>query len=89
MNPTQKQILRDALVAALVDVLPISLPFATLEQYAEGAGFKISAEVLEGELDYLVGKKLAELGTEPLSAGARRWKATATARDYCEGRGLA
>lgn len=88
MNAEQKKLLRDALLAALVTMAPLSLPAATLKNAARAAGFRLEDDELARELDYLAGKGLAEEKTEELSAGAKRWKATAAAVDYCEREGL-
>jgi hypothetical protein len=88
MNAEQKKLLRDALLAALVTMAPLSLPLATLRNAARAAGFRLEEEELARELDYLVGKGLVIEKAEELSAGATRWKATSAAVDYCEKEGL-
>ena len=88
MTPEQKQMLRDALLAALVVSSPLSLPFATLRMTARAAGFSIDDTDLARHLDYLVKSNLAETKTERLSAGVTRWQSTAAGVDYCEGAGL-
>lgn len=88
MSPEQKKLLRDALLASLVTMAPLSLPAATLKNAARAAGFRLAEEELARELDYLVGKDLVETKAEELSAGVTRWKATAAATDYCEREGL-
>ena len=89
MNADQKQMLRDALVAALVAAAPVSLPLATLRMAAKAAGFHLTDEELEANLDYVVKKDFAEITTAALSKAVRRWKSTAAAVDYCEENGLA
>lgn len=89
MTPEQKQLLRDALLAALVVAAPISLPLGTLLGTAKAAGFRVDGEALETHLDYLVKSGLASVRAERLSAGVRRWESTASAVDYCESQGLA
>lgn len=84
MNAEQKKLLRDALLAALVTMAPLSLPIATLKNAAKAAGFRLDDDELARELDYLSGKGLAAEKAEELSAAAKRWKATAAAVDYCE-----
>jgi hypothetical protein len=88
MNATQKELLRDALVAALVTMSPMSLPLATLQGTARAAGFRLEDPELLREIEYLVGKGMAELVKTKLSAGLQRWKSTADATDYCEEKGL-
>ena len=88
MNPEQKQMLRDSLLAALVVSSPLSLPLGTLKMTARAAGFKIEDATLEAHVDYLVEKGLAQMARNELSAGVRRWKATGAATDYCEANGL-
>lgn len=89
MKPEQKKLLRDALVAGLVASAPVSLPIATLMGVARSAGFKIDEAELESHLSYIVGKGLAQVSTERLSAGVKRWASTAEGVDYAEAEGLA
>lgn len=85
MNPEQKQILRDALLAALVVSAPISLPLATLAATARAAGFRLTPDEVEREIDYLVKRGFAKIPDgRKLSAGVKRWESTADAVDYCE-----
>jgi hypothetical protein len=88
MNPEQKQMLRDSLLAAMVVSIPLSLPLGTLRMTARAAGFGLDDDALEAHVDYLVEKGLAQMNRNELSAGVRRWKATAAAVDYCEANGL-
>ena len=88
MTPEQKELLRDALVTALVLQSPLSLPVGTLQGVARAAGFRIDAEELDREIQYLVEKGMAEKMPVKLSAGVKRWKSTAAAVDYCEEKGL-
>ncbi|MEO5914851.1 MAG: hypothetical protein ABIS50_11500 [Luteolibacter sp.] len=89
MTAEQKQILRDALLAALVVSAPLSLPLATLLATAKAAGFRLTNEELEQHLDYLVKRGFARLPVgRTLSAGVKRWESTAEAVDYCEAEGL-
>lgn len=89
MNPEQKKLLRDALVAALVAANPVSLPLETLRGAARSAGFSIDATTVEAEMHYLIGKGLAEPRSEELSAGVKRWIVTSAGVDYAEREGLA
>ncbi len=89
MKPEQKKLLRDALVAGLVTSTPVSLPIGTLMGLARSAGFKMDEAELEAHLSYIVGKGLAQVTTERLSAGVRRWSSTSDAVDYAEAEGLA
>lgn len=84
MNPEQKKLLRDALLAALVTMAPLSLPGSTLKNAARASGFRLEDAELLRELDYLCGKGLVVESAEELSAAAKRWKATAAAVEYCE-----
>ncbi len=88
LNPEQKKILRDALIAALVVANPLSLPIATLSAMAKNAGFPLDVTALEAHLDYLEQKGFAQVIKQRVSAAARRWKATAEAVDYAESEGL-
>jgi hypothetical protein len=44
--------------------------------------------LVEAHLHYLTGKELAALKSAPLSAGVKRWEATAAAVEYAEAEGL-
>lgn len=88
MNAEQKKLLRDALLAALVTASPLTLPLGTLLNVAKAAGFKVEDTELEAHLDYLFESGFAVIKKERVSAGVKRWKATATAVDYCEEEGL-
>lgn len=89
MSPEQNQMLRDALVAALVVSSPLSLPLGTLRMTAKAAGFHVEEAALLGHIDYLVKKGLAKVNepAKKLSAVVR-WESTAEAVDYCEAEGL-
>lgn len=89
MKPEQKKLLRDALVAALVTMAPLSLPLATLQGTAKAAGFTIADADLLREMDYLVKSGIAATKSERLSAGVTRWEATAEAVNYAEAEGIA
>lgn len=90
MTPEQKQLLRDALVAALVASAPYSLPLATLKGAAMAAGFKLTDAEVEQHLDYLTKSGMASLSTaRSLSAGVQRWETTADGVNYCEANDLA
>lgn len=89
MTAEQKQMLRDALVAALVVSFPISLPLGTLRMTAKAAGFVVDDETLLGHIDYLVKKDLVRVKEAPKKLSAVvRWESTAEAVDYCEAEGL-
>lgn len=88
MNAEQKELLRDGLIAGLVTMSPQSLPLRTLQQVAKAAGFQLELPELEREVEYLVGKGMAEQVPVKMSAGVKRWKATAEATDYIEEKGL-
>jgi hypothetical protein len=89
MTAEQKKLLRDALIASLVAAAPVSLPLSTLMGAAKSAGFVIDAATLEAHLGYIVGKGLAEIRTERLSAGVKRWAVTSDGVDYAEAEGIA
>ena len=84
MNAEQKKLLRDALLAALAALAPLSAPLATLRNAARAAGFALDEKGVSAEMDYLVGKGLAEERREELSVAAVRWKLTSAGTDYCE-----
>jgi hypothetical protein len=84
MNAEQKKLLRDALLAALAALAPLSAPLVTLRNAARAAGFALAEEDVAREMDYLEGKGLVEERREELSAAAKRWKLTSDGTDYCE-----
>lgn len=84
MNPEQKQLLRDALVAALATMGDLGCNLATLRGTARAAGFVINDNETMLHLSYIKGKGLAEQSTASLSAAACRWKITAAGTDYAE-----
>lgn len=88
MTAEQKKLLRDALCAGLVAQFPISISAATLKGVARAAGFQLTDAELAFELAYLIDKGLAVETPERVSAGAKRWKATADTIEYCEQEGL-
>jgi DNA-binding MarR family transcriptional regulator len=89
MTAEQNQMLRDALVAALVVSAPISLPLGTLRMTAKAAGFMVDDATLSGHIDYLVKKGLVRVKEAPKKLSAVvRWESTAEAVDYCEAEGL-
>ena len=80
--------LRDALLASLANRTG-DLPLETLRMHAKSAGFTLNSETLELHLDYLVKAGYLELKRKEISAGVRRWMATAAGIAYCEREGLA
>jgi len=88
MNPLQKKLLRDALLAGLATAAPVTLPIGTLAALGREAGFRIQEEELESHLAYLVSKGLVLVKQERLSAGVKRWEITGDGVDYAEGAGL-
>jgi len=88
MTPEQRKILRDALVKALVALAPLSISADTLKGTAKAAGFLLDDAALDREIDYICQRGLATEKSVKLSAGVRRWKATADAIEYCEAEGL-
>lgn len=88
MTPEQKKLLRDALLASLVTMSPQTLPLATLHGAARAAGFRLTDAELLQHIDYLTESGLAAEKEERLSAGVKRWKATAAAVEHCEREGL-
>ena len=84
MNPTQRLLLRHAILLQLAAAAPASLPPATLLHGAALAGFRIDEPALQAELAYLVGKNLAQITPAALSHGLPRTQLTAAGRDYLE-----
>lgn len=88
MNAKQRSLLRDSLLLALHESSPTSLDTNMIKMSARYAGFTLSDEDAQREMDYLCDKGLAERKVDPLSAGLKLWKLTAAGRDYLEGKDL-
>jgi hypothetical protein len=89
MNPTQRLLLRQAILLQLAAAAPASLLPATLLHGAALAGFRIDEQGLQVELAYLAGKNLAQITPSSLSQGLARAQLTAAGRDYLEAEHLA
>jgi hypothetical protein len=88
MNPSQRLLLRHAILLQLAAASPASLPPATLLHGAALAGFRIDEQTLQAELAYLVGKNLVQITPSALSQGLSRAQLTAAGRDYLEAENL-
>ncbi len=88
MNPTQRLLLRQAILLQLAAAAPASLPPATLLHGAALAGFHMDEQSLQSELAYLVGKNLVQITPAALSHGLPRALLTAAGRDYLEAENL-
>ncbi len=84
MDAEQRLLLRHALLRQLAAAAPASLPPATLRHGAALAGFQLTDNELQTELDYLAGKQLLEIAPAALSHGLPRTRLTAAGRDYLE-----
>jgi len=88
MNSSQRLLLRHALLLQLAAAAPASLPPETLRHGAALAGFRLTPEQLQIELDYLAGKNLLQITPAALSHGLPRAQLTSAGRDYLEGENL-
>jgi len=88
MNATQKFLLRHALLLQMQAAAPVSLPPDTLRQGAALAGFRLTEDELQAELEYLAEKELLQIVPSALSRGLPRSRLTAGGRDYLEGEGM-
>lgn len=84
LNAEQKMILRDALVAVAVCGMPHGLLLGAFANGALLAGFRLDADTLLMHLCYLEAKGLLVKEDDRLSAGVKRWKATAAAVEHYE-----
>ena len=89
MNPSQRLLLRQAILLQLAAASPASLPPATLQHGAALAGFRIDEQTLQAELAYLAGKNLLQITPSALSQGLTRALLTSAGRDYLEAENLA
>lgn len=83
--PEQKEILRRNLLEQLEAAKPMGMNAASLAYGAKLGGFKLSAEEIAAELDYLESKGLVKMGSAALSAGVKLYKITAAGTDFLEG----
>jgi len=84
LSPSQLEVLRRGLLLQLEAAAPVSLSLETLSLGVRTGGFSLSAQAVSAQLDYLVGKNLAEAGNDALSTAHTRWKLTSSGRDYLE-----
>lgn len=90
MNAAQRQLLRTGLLQQLAIFAPGTLPLANLHRGAIIAGFTGLTETeTAAELAYLVDKGLADTPTQLVSPELKRWRITATGRDYLAEQGIA
>lgn len=79
---------RNALLMQLGNAYPLSLPLSSLRLGISLAGWKLSDELIERELQYLIEKRFVEKSELLLSAEEKRYKLTAIGLDYLEREGL-
>jgi hypothetical protein len=84
MNPSQRLLLRHAILLQLAAAAPASLPPATLLHGVALTGFRLDEPGLQAELAYLVGKNLVQITPAALSQGLARAQLSAAGRDYLE-----
>jgi len=89
MNAEQRLLLRHAILRQLAAAAPAALPPDTLLHGVHLAGFRLDADALAAELDYLAEKNLLALTPAALSRGLPRARLTAPGRDYLEQENLA
>lgn len=90
MNAQTRELFRQALLVALAGAAPYSVPTGLMKVHAISGGFgKVEDRELELELDYLREKGLAIVDDKLISPENKRWKITATGRDYLAQQGLA
>jgi hypothetical protein len=88
MTTTERELFRNTLLIQLEFASKMGLPIATLVNGAKIAGFPIDSKDAEKELDYLVDKTFAEETTRAVSPENKRWRITASGRDYLATQGL-
>jgi len=88
MNAEQRLLLRHAILRQLAATAPASLPPATLLHGVALAGFRLTSDQLQNELDYLAGKNLLQITPAALSHGLPRARLTPAGRDYLEAEAL-
>lgn len=89
MNPSQKQLLRHAILLQLESSCPASLPVTTILHGVTLAGHPVTELQLKKELLYLADKNLLSVHPQTLSPALLRYKLSASGRDYLEEQGLA
>ena len=85
----QAELLRHALLLALEAAAPASITVETLRYGAILAGYTVDEATILCDLEYLAEKGFAVHEACPIAMGVRRYRLTATGRDYLESRGLA
>ena len=89
MNAEQLGLLRIAILRALLKAEPLSLPFATIHDFALDAGFgDLTHTALAAELSHLVKKGWVDPKENSFSPGQKRWEISADGRDEMERQGL-
>lgn len=83
--PEQKEILRRNLLDQLEAAKPMAMNASALAYGAKLGGFKLTADEIAAECDYLESKGLAKTATAALSAGVKLYKITAAGTDFLEG----
>ena len=85
----QRTLIRNAILQDLEAASPISLPLTTLEQGLRVAhAISATSAQIEKHLSYLVEKGFVEVTASAVSAGDKRYKLTASGREYLESEGL-
>lgn len=83
MTPAQKELLRITLLAQL-DEARQGITAQSLAFCLKAAAFKLSAEDVEREMEYLISKGFATQERSGISAGLKLYKITAAGTDYLE-----
>ena len=89
-TPTaQNELRRNAILIQLEAAAPATLPPETLHQGLRLAGHNLTPAALDKDLAYLADKNLLTSQQPTLARSTRRYRLTATGRDYLESQGLA
>lgn len=90
MNATQTEILRHALLTGAEAGKPYGMTVELFAMAARSMGLRsVTAAEIEAEIAYLVDKGFLHLEPKALSPENRRWRISATGRDYLATEGLA
>lgn len=88
MKAELREEFRERLLALLATKNVVGMKLAALQVHLRVTGFDVEDRVVLEELDYLVGKGLAETIDKKISPENPRWKLTAEGRDYVAARAL-
>lgn len=90
MNSEKRELLRNAILLALNSSAPFAIGLQAIKVMIKPYGFRdLDRDEVLLEIEYLIGKGLAEAVDKNISPENRQWKITAQGRDHLAMEGLA